>query len=197
MPSHLLVPDLFMSERYLNLLDPRGVFTFQTFSDKDSDKRTFIGRDGKPKTFDPNARVFHGTLAEHGLKLGTLNQQGVGIFVMVNQGDGITHTGFKTCRTTASVIAVRSLFADLDGAPLGPVMNKLIPHILVESSPRRWHCYWLTHDLPLSEFKRRQQQIAQKFNADPKVCDLPRVMRLPGFYHHKREPFMTRLVRPE
>jgi hypothetical protein len=31
------------------------------------------------------------------------------------------------------------------------------------------------------------------FGGDPKVSDLARVMRVPGFFHQNGEPFMTRL----
>ncbi|MHA7601924.1 DNA-primase RepB domain-containing protein [Alicycliphilus sp. T452] len=162
---------------FLRALDPEGVFTFQTFHEG--------AKAG-------GGRVLHGTLAQHQLELMRLNEDGQGVFVMVNKGDGIVHGNAKTCRTAANVVAVRALFVDLDGAPLEPVLPYR-PHIIVESSPTRWHAYWLTHDLPLTEFKSLQQQLAQKFNADPKVCDLPRVMRLPGFWHQKRSPFQTRI----
>ena len=184
----LLHPDLAMADRFLNALDPLGVFTFQTFSDRKEDKKG---------SFDPNARVFHGTLAEHGQQLVELNQQGVGVFVMVNEGDGQVHDGYKTRRTKANVVRVRALFVDLDGAPLEPVREALEPDIIVESSPGKWHGYWLIDDVPLEDFERRQKQLAAKFNGDPSVHDLPRVMRVPGFFHHKHEPYMSRLVRPE
>ena len=116
---------------------------------------------------------------------------------MVNRGDGVVHGVSKTCRTAASVLAVRALFIDLDGSPLDPVLKTLRPDIVIESSPERWHCYWIVRDCPLGEFKMRQQQIAAKFNGDMKVHDLPRVMRLPGFMHQKSEPFLTRVVHPE
>jgi len=183
-----ITPDLDQARRFLELLDPRGVFTFQTFSDRKEDKKG---------SFDPNARVFHGTLDEHGPRLVELNQQGVGVFVMVNEGDGVVHDGFKTCRTKANVIAVRALFVDLDGAPLEPVLEALPPDIVVESSPGKWHGYWLDDGAPLEDFERRQKQLAAKFNGDPSVHDLPRVMRVPGFFHFKGEPFMSQLVRPE
>lgn len=162
---------------FLAALDPDGVYTFQTFHDLEK-------RGG--------GVVLHGTLAEHQSTLMRLNQQGQGVFVMVNKGDGLVHGNAKTCRTTANVIAVRALFADLDGAPLEPVLP-YHPHIVVESSPGRWHAYWLARDLPLTDFKLFQQQLAQKFDADPKVCDLPRVMRMPGFWHQKGTPFQTRI----
>ena len=183
-----LTPDLAMADRFLNALDAHGEFTFQTFSDRKEDKKG---------SFDPNARVFHGTLAEHGQQLVELNQRGVGIFVMVNQGDGQVHDGYKTCRTKANVIAIRALFVDLDGAPLEPVLEALEPDIIVESSPGRWHAYWLVDGTPLNEFRVRQKQLIAKFSGDPSVHDLPRVMRVPGFFHFKGEPFMSRLVRPE
>ena len=50
---------------------------------------------------------------------------------------------------------------------------------------------------PLDEFKERQVLLAEMFDGDPKVCDLPRVMRLPGFLHQKGEPFLSVLMKPE
>ena len=40
-------------------------------------------------------------------------------------------------------------------------------------------------DIPLAEYKAIQQRLAKLVNSDPAVCDLPRVMRLPGFLHMK------------
>jgi hypothetical protein len=114
---------------------------------------------------------------------------------MVNRGNGVVHEGKKTCRTSDNVIAVRALFADADGTPIGPILAKCPPpHILVESSPDKWHIYWLTNDTKLEEFKPRQIAIANALGTDPSVNDLARVLRLPGFYHQKNEPFMSRLV---
>lgn len=178
-------PNLTEAHKFLKLLDPLGVFTFQTFDDDAARK-------------DPRLnRVLHGTLAQHADELIKLNARGAGVFAMVNRGDGVVHPNERTCRAKASVVAVRALFADLDGAPLEPVLAAMQPDIVVESSPGRWHCYWLTEDCPLDDFKRRQKQIAAKFGSDPAVNDLPRVMRLPGFLHLKKEPFLTRVICPE
>lgn len=117
---------------------------------------------------------------------------------MVNEGDGNVHPGSKTCRANANVIRVRSLFVDLDGAPLSPVTDhQEPPRIVVESSPGKWHTYWPIEDCALDQFKPAQQRLSRQFNGDKAVCDLARVMRLPGFFHQKAEPFMTRLVFPE
>ncbi len=178
-------PNLAAAASFLQLLDPSGIFTFQTFDDDKTRKDNRL------------ARVFHGTLDQHAAALTRLQLQGAGVFVMVNRGDGIVHAGNKTCRAAASVVAVRSLFVDLDGAPLEPVLAGLRPDIVVESSPKRWHAYWLTDDCPLDQFTMRQKQIAALYRGDSAVSDLPRVMRLPGFFHQKEEPFVTHVVCPE
>jgi hypothetical protein len=177
--------DLHMTQRFLNLLAPDEDVTFQTFADNKAASRGL-------------AKAFHGRLDQHAAELIDLNQRGAGVFVMVNRGDGIIHAGNKTCRTNANVISIRALFADADGIPLEPILAKAPPpHIIVESSPGKWHTYWLTHDTPMDEFTDRQMAIAKLFGTDPAVKDLPRVMRLPGFLHQKGDPFQTRLVLPE
>ena len=188
--KEVLSPDLVAATFFLNMLDAGGTFTFQTFDDK---KKTRI----PPRKSDPLARVFHGTLAQHTEALTSLQQQGAGVYVMVNRGDGVVHDGQKTCRCAASVVAIRALFIDLDGSPLDPVLQMLMPHIAIESSPNRWHGYWFVSGCPLDEFSRRQKQIAQRFSGDLAVHDLPRVMRVPGFWHQKGTPYMTKIIYPK
>lgn len=178
-----ITPNLEEASKYLKLLDHESeVFTFQTTDE--SSRKSWA-----------KAKVFHGTFDQHADALYELNQAGAGIFVMVNKGNGIVYEGNRTCRTNANVVEVRALFVDADGAPLEPILeNSPPPHIVVESSPGKWHVYWRTNDTRLEEFKLIQQTIAKKFNTDPAVNDLARVMRVPGFYHQKGEPFMTRLI---
>lgn len=190
--------DLNEAHRFLNTLDPEGIFTFQTFADRDELNQQSVSRDGKGRTFDPLAKVFHGTLEEHAGALISLNEQGAGVFVMVNEGDGVVHEGRRTCRTNGNVIRVRANFVDLDGAPLEPVLScPRPPDIVVESSRGKWHAYWLT-ECDRSRFSAAQAALAEMFGGDKSVVDLARVMRLPGFFHNKSgEPVMTRLLRPE
>lgn len=179
----LLVPDLDIAGKFLSMFDYEcdGTFTFQTFDD---DKQRSV-ENKQLRGYDPFAKVFHGELKEHQRTLQQMQQNRVGVFVMINHGDGVVHEGKKTCRTAANVTAVRALWVDLDGSPLDPVLAAYPPDIVVESSPGRWHGYWLTNDCPLEDFSPRQKQIATKFNGDKSVSDLPRVMRLPGFWHQK------------
>jgi P4 family phage/plasmid primase-like protien len=163
--------------KFLGCLDATAdFFTFQTFDDNRE-------RD------DPKlARILHGTLQEHWQHLVHLNQQGAGIFVTINVTD-------RNGRSKENIVGSRAVFCDLDGAPLEPVLrNGRMPHIVVQSSPGRWHPYWKVIGLELTEFEAIQLRLAKQFNSDPSVKDLPRVMRLPGFFHCKDAPFLVRVL---
>jgi hypothetical protein len=67
--------------------------------------------------------------------------------------------------------------------------------ILVESSHGKFHGYWLTGNAPLKSFAQRMHALADKFDGDHNICNLGRVMRLPGFIHHKGEQFMSRIAK--
>jgi hypothetical protein len=175
--------DLTETERFLRLLDPTATsFAFRTFDDN-------VDRDSPALL-----RVFYGPLSRHAAELQRLNELGAGVFVIVNQTDG-------EGRKAENIVRIRAVFADLDGAPLEPVMAaRLKPHIVTESSPAKWHCYWLVDGMPLEDFTAVQTAIIERFNSDPVIHDLPRVMRLPGFVHAKvkngvrAEPFVSRII---
>ena len=167
--------DLRQTKSFLSILAEGEKVTFQTFDDS---KRK------NPKL----ARVFHGNYDACVQELIKMNRQGAGVFITVN---GTNLRG----RTTADVIKIRGVFVDLDGAPLEPVMSALItPHVVVESSPGKYHAYWLLEGLALEHFTTVQKHLARMFGGDSQVCDLPRVMRLPGFLHKKQKPFMTHII---
>ena len=173
--SAVLNPLPYAETRYfLDVLSNNGLLTFQTFDDSNGKRRRL-------------SRIFQGSLGEHADALRALNDQGAGVFFMVNDGDG-------KGRSTKNVVAVRAQFVDLDGSPIEPVLQApLAPHIVVESSPGRYHAYWFVNDIRLDEFTRFQTELASRFGGDPTVKDLPRVMRLPDFWHRKGEPFLTKI----
>jgi len=176
-------PDFDSARRFLTLLAEGEDWTFQTFDDTGNHNNAL-------------ARIFHsqgGEISDKLLKdlLAALNNQGAGIFVMVNRGDG-------QGRRTENVTGVRAVFVDLDQVPLSVLDSApLPPHLVVESSPRRYHAYWVVEGLSLKQFGPIQASLARRFGGDPTVKDLPRVMRLPGFYHRKGVPFLSRLLREE
>lgn len=161
--------------------DDNPAVTFQTFDDSKTQKRGSL------------AAVLHGTLDDHFDELAKRNRLGAGVFVMVNAGP------CSGPRRAESVRAVRAAFLDLDGSPIEPVRAALVAagmaaHCEVESSPDRWHVYLRVTGCPLPQFKAMQQALAKPFGGDMAVCDLPRVMRLPGFVHRKAEPHRSRIV---
>lgn len=163
------------AERLLELLAPGEPVTFQTFAEAKPHRRRL-------------SKILHGTLAEHAATLTRLNMQGAAVCFVPNATDG-------EGRKADNLQRVRALFVDLDGAPLEPVKAApLAPHCIVETSPSRWHAYWCIADCPLNQFTPLQKALAARFNADPKVCDLPRVMRLPGFDHWKHGRYRSRVV---
>lgn len=171
------------------LPDPQTLADAGTFLQLLGDRHTFLTfGEGAAKGRRGLTRPLHGTFAEHADTLAELNARGAGVFVMVNAGD-------SKGRKSTNVRSVRALFIDLDGAPLEAVRTgPLAPHCIVESSPDRWHAYWLVTDCSLSDFKPLQKALAARFNGDASVSDLPRVMRVPGFDHRKAKPFRTRIV---
>jgi len=181
--------DLAEAQRFLKLLDPEAnEFTFQIFDDSDL-KRTHL------------ARIFHGTLEQYAPSLSRLNERGAGIFVTINKTD--LHG-----RSTENVIKVRKFFVDTDGAQTEPISKAsrdggIQPSCVVESSPGNFHVYWGAV-CELGDFKPVQSHLAVRFGTDSSVHDLPRVLRLPGFYHLKRRngayvndcgPFRVRIIK--
>jgi len=166
------------TEKFLKLLEPKGdQFTFQTFDDNNERKSKSL------------VHVLHGTLDQHYEQLCRLNKAGAGIYITVNETD-------LKGRKAQNITRVRAVFADLDGAPLKPALQKPLPQIVVESSPKRWHCYWLVKDMPVDAkiFRNAQKNIIKRLKSDPAVVDLPRVLRLPGFVHQKGKHFNVRVT---
>ena len=151
-----------------------GTKTIQTFDDKGENPLL--------------AKIFHFDGAMSKLMANVLqdiNSKGAGIYLCISETDG-------KGRCAVNVKRIRAVFADLDGAPVAPALE-YHPTVVVESSPRRYHCYWLTDDVPMAGFPVLQKNIARHLGGDPKVHDTPRVMRVPGFYHQKGKPFLSKI----
>jgi hypothetical protein len=166
------------AQLFLHVLDPQADrFTFQLFDDD---------RDRKDKNL---TRVLHGTLDEHYATLVEYSRRGAGVFVTINE------TNVQR-RTAADIIRIRANFTDLDGAPLTNLKQPMRrPHMIVLTSPNKFHVYWLVKGATLAQFKETQKRLAKLLGGDPNVCDLSRVMRLPGFPHQKQpdKPFLVSL----
>lgn len=166
------------ADRFLNTLDPQATtWTFQTFDDS-------------PAKHPRLARTRHGTLEQHRAELKRLNDSGAGVFVTINETDG-------KGRKATNIKRVRAVFVDFDTQDSGTVgrllADPLPPSSIVETSPKKYHAYWIVDNLALEQFTDLQKRMIAEWGTDPKVHDLSRVMRLPGFMHRKDEPFQCRV----
>jgi len=171
-------PDLNEANQFIEAIAREGKVCFQTFDDQ-KDRR------------NNGSRVIpgwkYGSLSELSGWLIDENKKGAGIYILVNEGNG-------SGRSKEHITKVRAVFVDLDGAPItGLRKAHPIPNIVVESSPGRYHGYWLVEDCPLDKFSQIQSALAQRFNGDQSVKDLSRVMRVPGFLHKKHAAFISKL----
>ena len=113
--------------------------------------------------------------------------EGCGVFGTVNA----TPDGY---RQAADVTHVRALFVDFDGKDPDRQWH-LEPSMIVQSG-RGIHAFWALDPWPVAnaaEFKDAQHRLARYYGSDPAVCDLPRVMRLPGTWHQKALPFLVHI----
>lgn len=162
--------DLNLAQSYLDYLahDKAG-WTFQTFDDNEKKRKELCC------VF--STTVFSSVFG-YSFALVKLNNAGAGIFVTVNRTDG-------KGRKAENIIGLRALFVDADDIPLAQSWHET-PDMVVQRSEKRWHAYWrVRSDTPLTEFKNAQRRLAAHYGTDPKVWDLPRVMRVPGFLHRK------------
>lgn len=153
------------AEKFLTALDPNeSNFAFRLFGES------------------VKAEAIFGSLEKNHNYLLQKNIEGAGIYVTVNKTDG---KGVKA----ENIVEVRALFLDFDNKQRNniSVINSMPiePSIVVCSSELKFHCYFKVDGVPLEEFKQAQDYLNRKYDADPSINDLPRIMRLPGFYHNK------------
>lgn len=159
-----------------NVNNPAEVFS-DLLGDKDTVQYWRAIKEGGP------SKKIQGSINSSYTSLKSLNDQGYNIFMTIQKSDG---QGVST----KNINRVRAVFIDLDGPPKENIDRfKLTPHIVINSSPGKYHAYWLVRDFPLDEFKKIQQLLATLIDSDRSVSDLARVMRVPGFKHLKKVPF--------
>ena len=163
------VPSLEQARAFLALIDPdRERWRFRTVFER--------GRRGK-------TREYYDTFDEVAEQLVADNLAGCAVYAVLNEGG----------TTDASITRITALFSDFDGSPM-PDKFDLEPHVIVETSPGKYHTYWLVDDLEVPRFKPIQQALARKYRSDPSVCNPARLIRVAGFLHKKREPFPSRVI---
>lgn len=127
-----------------------------------------------------------GTLRDMWSQLTALNAQRYGIFAIINETNGLG-------RDAQNVSVIRAAWVDLDKGDVAANRQRALtwsvtPHIEVNSSPGKYHLYWVVQ--PYTDqvlFSEIQRKLIAKFGGDPTINDAPRVMRIPGFIHGKVE----------
>ena len=115
------------------------------------------------------------------------NESGSGVYVTVNETDG-------EGRKIGNIVGLRAYWADLDGVEVDIEALPLAPSMVVQSKNGK-HLYWLSYgDVTFEDHRKMQARIASALGSDPSVIDPSRVLRVPGFYHRKGEPFMVSLL---
>jgi len=191
--SHACAPDPAETEYFLESFFGLGwsavPLVTQTFDDN-TDRKKGNG------TRDPLAKIRGGTWEECRMFLTTMNRNGAGVFFTVNETEG--------GRQIEHLRNVRAVWCEWDRPEPMPEWE-LAPHIVVESSPHKYHVYWLVRDMTPVEHTRTMETIVGQWGGDPNAKDLVRVLRLPGFYHQKvnrekqlfGEPFLVHVLKAE
>ncbi|MHA2064834.1 MAG: DNA-primase RepB domain-containing protein [Candidatus Thorarchaeota archaeon] len=123
-------------------------------------------------------------------KLRKENEGTRGIFFCVNEIDRSKDPGKH--RTARMLSRIRAVWADDDNIRDEPRSDfPISPNVVVETSRGKFHYYWLTTTDNIEEWGGVMNGIANKFNTDGNSKDLVRVLRLPGFFHKKKEPFQS------
>lgn len=162
---------------FLRALDPEAdQFTFQTFDDDKSRKDGAL------------TKVLSGSIDELTPRLQALNERGAGVFVTVNETD-------LTGRKKENIKRVRAVWQeDDDGA--GNTLP-IEPHIEVSTSPGKAHRYILVDGLTPDDHAQVMGCMVASHGSDKNAATLERVLRVPGFYHRKGEPYLVRLVKAD
>lgn len=146
--------------------------------------------DGKP-------RNFKGTLQDLWDELYNANTEGYGVFIAVNN----VRVGAKT-RKAEDIETITAFFVDIDKESDNLPNFHLEPSLIVESSPKKYHIYWILKEpikMDADEYKKYQKRLIARYKADGAdvhVCDITRVLRVPGFLHNKKEiPVLSKIKR--
>lgn len=158
-------------------IDIKDKICFRVFHDKDKEVPAF------------NFSYFLNEFDSFIKVLKSYNLRGYGVFFCVNTGG----------HSDKDITKINAQFTEMDDdgfdVQTEKIKNfKLSPSIIVKTR-RSLHVYWLLKGNPIiSLFKPIQMALADYFSGD-KVCkNESRFMRLPTFYHNKKEPLEVECI---
>lgn len=99
------------------------------------------------------------------------------------------------------IIKINAQFVEMDTGTFEEQQAKLnafpLPPSIVVKTRKSLHCYWLIKDAAVKDFREVQLALAAQFDGDTMCQNESRCMRLPGFYHCKKEPIMVECIKFE
>jgi hypothetical protein len=139
--------------------------------------RLFVLSDREPSA--PVEVLSEGEAKEH-------NQRKLGVFHVVN--------AFTGPRRIENLQAIHYWYADMDSGSKEEQLERIAlcplkPTVVVETA-KGYHVYWRAKDATLTNWDRIVKRgIVPALEADPKASDPLRLLRRPGYFHWKGEPF--------
>jgi len=113
-----------------------------------------------------------------------------GTFFTVNELDRALDPGRQ--RTSKMVTRVRAVWVEDDKKRKSHRTDfPITPNIVVNSSPGKYHYYWLTSTKNFDEWNGVMATLVDEYGCDDNAKDLARILRLPGFNHNKAEPHLV------
>ena len=121
------------------------------------------------------------TLREH-------NKKNRGIFFVVNSGG----------QTDDSITRINAQFVEMDDKSFEEQQALIdafpLPPSMIIRTRKSLHTYWFVKDAKVAQFRPIQKALVSHFGGDPACVNESRVMRLPGFYHCKKEPVLVECI---
>lgn len=117
------------------------------------------------------------------------NEQHRGIFYVVNYGG----------QEDTQIVRINAQFVEMDEGSFEEQQTKIdafpMPPSMIIRTRKSLHTYWfMDGSADVSRFRTVQKQLVKHFGGDPMCVNESRVMRLPGFYHCKKEPVMVECI---
>lgn len=116
------------------------------------------------------------------------NDNDRGVFFVVNAGGHNDEVIKKSGRCTAQ-------FFECDTGTFEEQWEKInnfpVPPTAVVKTQKSLHVYYKIKNGDINRFREIQQRFVLGLNSDPQCINESRVMRLPGFYHRKKDPVLV------
>ena len=153
--------------------EPEDVVCIRVLPDRKSSDVAFTGQKYQFRC---------GTFMQHDEDLRCHNSMNRGIFFVVNHGGD----------RDSDITRINAQFMEIDDGSFEEQQAKIdafpLPPSLIIKTRKSLHTYWLIKNGRKELFRDIQKGLIKHFGADPACINESRLMRLPGYYHCKKDP---------